>query len=79
MAKPALKTLFSIITGLQITEETLNEVTEISAVMTEGDDFLTAAVRAECERIIPQIHLVRPEDAADTYMFLKTHFIEPMM
>jgi len=45
--------------------------------MTVGNDFLTLAVRAECERVIPQIEDVKPSDAATTFVFLKTHYNEP--
>ena len=37
--------------------------------MTVGNDFLTPAVRAECERVIPQIEDVKPSDAATTFLF----------
>ena len=45
--------------------------------MTVGDDFLSPDVRTECERVIPKIEDVKPNDAAITYIFLKTHYIEP--
>ena len=40
--------------GLPVTQETFNEVAEVSGVMTFGEDFLPAAVRTECERIITE-------------------------
>lgn len=45
--------------------------------MTVGDDFLTPAVRAECERVVPEIGDVKAGDAATTFLFLKTYFNEP--
>ena len=42
--------------------------------MTVGEDFLSPHVRAECERIIPDIDGVKPMDAADTYLFLKANY-----
>ena len=45
--------------------------------MNVGDDYLTHAVRDECERIIPAINDVKPNDAATAYLFLKTHYNEP--
>ena len=42
--------------------------------MAVGDDFLSAEVRAECERVIPAIEDVKPENAADTYLFLKANY-----
>lgn len=51
--------------GWQVSEESLNEVAELSGVLQEGSDFLPQDVRAECERIIPEVHKVQPRDAAD--------------
>jgi hypothetical protein len=45
--------------------------------MSVGDDYLTPPVRAECERIIPEIDDVKPNDAVTTYLFLRTHYEEP--
>ena len=45
--------------------------------MTVGDDYLTPTIRAECERIVPEIEAVKPNDAATTYLFLKTHYQLP--
>ena len=45
--------------------------------MTVGDDFLTPAVRAERERVIPEIEDVKPSDAATTFLFVKTYYNEP--
>ena len=60
--------------GLPVTEEALVEVTQLSGVMTVGDNFLSPNVRAECQRIIPEIDGVKPADAADTYLFLKSNY-----
>lgn len=46
----------------------------MSGVMTFGEDFLPAAVRTECERIIPDVDGIKPIDAADTFLFLKAHY-----
>lgn len=51
-------------------------MSEISGVMTVGDDYLLPAVRAECERVVPDINSVKPCNAAETYLFLKTHYHE---
>jgi hypothetical protein len=45
--------------------------------MSVGDDYLTHAVREECERIIPAINDVKPNDAATGYLFLKAHYKDP--
>lgn len=60
--------------GLPVTEEALVEVTQLSGVMTVGDDFLSPNVRAECQRIIPEIDGVKPADVADNYLFLKSNY-----
>ena len=61
---------------MQVTQELLDEVTEVSGLLTVGDDYLLPAVRTECERIIPNIDGVKPCDAADTFLFLKAHYNE---
>jgi hypothetical protein len=55
----------------------LNEVCEVSGVMTEGETFLAAVIQRECERVVPEVNDIRPQDAAETYIFLKTHFVNP--
>ena len=46
----------------------------MSCVMTVGEDFLPAAVRTECERIIPDVDGIKPTDAADTFLLLKANY-----
>ena len=43
-------------------------------MMAVGDDFLSPEVHAECERAIPAIEDVKPENAVDTYLFLKANY-----
>ena len=69
--------MLCLITRLPSKRAILDEVAELSQVMTVGDDFLTPAVRAECERVIPEIEDVKPSDAATTFLFLKTYYNEP--
>lgn len=59
---------------MPVSQEALEEVRELSGVITVGDDYLPADVRAECKRIIHEVHEVKPEDASDTYLFLKAHY-----
>ena len=59
----------NICKGLLVSDETLNEVAEISGVMAFGEDYLPQHVRAECERVIPHMDGVKPADAADTFLF----------
>ena len=60
--------------GLPVTQEALNEVAEVSSIMTFGEDFLPAAVRTKCERIITDVDGIKPTDAAHTFLFLKAHY-----
>ena len=43
-------------------------------LMAYGDDYLEPNVRANCERIIPEVETVLPNDAADSFLFLKAHY-----
>lgn len=63
--------------GLQVTQEALDEVATLSGVMSVGDDYLPKSVREECERIVPNIDGMKPAEAADAYLFLKTKYKEP--
>ena len=49
---------------MPLSQEALDEVARVSEVMTVGDEFLPAAVKTECERIIPDV----------SYLFLKAHY-----
>ncbi len=44
-------------------------------MMTENDDYLPIDVRERCELIIPEIADVNSKDAAETYLFLKAHYV----
>ena len=68
---------FPEITGLPVTHEVLDEVAEVSGVITVGDDFLPCNVRRECERVVPSVGSVKATNAADTYLFLKANYQEP--
>ena len=68
---------FPAILGFPVTNQALDEVAEVSGVMTVGDDFLSCDVRRECERVIPSVENVEAIDAADTYLFLKANYREP--
>ena len=46
--------------------------------MTVGCTFLTPAVQQGCERVVPDLNAINLQDAADHYIFLKTHFVEPI-
>ena len=66
-----------LILGFEVNKKVLDEVAELSQVMEISNDFISQAVRDECERVVPKIEDVKPKDAALTYIFLKTHFKEP--
>ena len=68
---------FPAVLGFPVTNQALDEVAEVSGVMTVGDDFLSGDVRRECERVIPKVENVEAIDAADTYLFLKANYREP--
>lgn len=59
--------------GINLTEEQLLEVAELSDVLEENDDYLKPAVRRECERHLPDTDDIEPEEAKDAYLYLKSH------
>ena len=61
-------------TGIPVSNEDLDEVAALSGVMAYGDDYLEPDVRENCERIIPEVETVRPNDAVDSFLFLKAHY-----
>ena len=61
--------------GLNVTEEQLQEVAEMSGVL-EVSDFLDNAFRLECERHIPNTDEIDPGEADSAYLFLKANFDE---
>ena len=63
-----IRLCFPAIFGFPVTNQALDEVAEVSRVMTVGD---------ECERVIPSVENVEAIDAADTYLFVKANYREP--
>ncbi|XP_046862205.1 uncharacterized protein LOC124455590 [Xenia sp. Carnegie-2017] len=59
--------------GIDITEEQLLEVSELSNVLEDNDDYLRPAVGEECKKNLPQIHEINPSDAKEAYLYLKSH------
>lgn len=60
--------------GIKVTEEQLQEVAEASGVLAEEtDDYLEPAVRRECERHLPDIDEIQPNEAKEAYLYLKAH------
>jgi hypothetical protein len=63
--------------GIDITEEQLLEVAELSnVIMEDTDDYLRPAVCKECEKHLPKMDEIKPSDAKDAYLYLKAHVDE---
>lgn len=60
--------------GLHVTENQLKEVAELSDVLEGTNDYLEPEFRARCEVVIPNVHEVTPEEAANAYLYLKENF-----
>ena len=60
--------------GLHVTEEQLREVTELSNVLDNTDDYLDPEFRQECERHIPNTDVIEPSQAANAFLYLKANF-----
>ena len=58
-------------TGWDVTEQQLMEVAEYSGVLEVGNDFLDAAFRAQCERLLPSTEDIKPDECITAFMFLK--------
>ena len=65
-----------LILGIAVSIESLNEVAELSGVIEVGNDYLEPDVRLECERVIPEVNIIQPDEAANAYFFLKAHYIQ---
>ena len=58
--------------GYVISEEHLMEVTELSRIFEEDDDFLDPAFRACCEEYIPNTDEIKSAEAGNTHLYLKS-------
>ena len=56
-----------------ISEEQLMEVAELSGIFDEDDDFLDPTFRARCKEYIPNTNEIKPAQAANAYLYLKSH------
>jgi hypothetical protein len=45
----------------------------VSNVLEHSDYYLTSAIHKECEKHIPKIDEIKPNDAKDAYLYLKAH------
>ena len=64
---------FWLLTGFELTKQSLDDVAQLSGVMNFGNDYLPEVVRHECERVVPELDNVKPQDAATTFIFLKSY------
>ena len=53
--------------------EQLEEVAEVSDILANHDDFLTPAVRQECQQHLPDTSQIESRDAEAAYLYLKSH------
>ena len=60
--------------GISITEEDLLEVAQLSDVLIDTDDYLERKSRNECMRHIPNTDEIKPADAPNAYLFLRSNF-----
>ncbi len=60
--------------GTAITDEDLEEVAQLSKVLENTNDYLTAEFREHCERVFPNAHEILPNEASNGFIFLKQNF-----
>ncbi|KAK3747967.1 hypothetical protein QZH41_019446 [Actinostola sp. cb2023] len=63
--------------GLPISENQLEEAAQHAGVLDVEDDFLEPAFRLECERWIPDVKKIHPQDCKTAYLYLKQNFVPP--
>ncbi len=59
-----------------VTDTQLQEISDLSAVFEENDDYLDQELRDHCDHILPNALDTEPKDAADAYIHLKDCFEE---
>lgn len=55
--------------GIPISDEDLEEVAQLSNVLENTDDYLTAEFRELCERVFPNVNEVLPNEASLAFFF----------
>ena len=55
--------------GISISDEDLEEVAQLSNVLKDTDDYLTAEFREQCERVFPDVQEVLPNEALQAFIF----------
>lgn len=60
--------------GWPISEDDLKKVANYSGVLECGEDFLEIPIREECERWVPNVEDVNPDDWTDAYLYVRENF-----
>lgn len=63
----------SLCSGLQVTDDQLQEAAVQSGILTVDDDFLTPEFRTECQKIM-DTDLLKPADCKEAFLCLKRNF-----
>ena len=58
----------------KVTEEQLEEVAQLSEVLTGPDDFLSPDIRAKCQQIISDPLALDVNDCAHAFRYLRDNF-----
>ena len=67
----ALSLFIPSTTGFVVTEEQLDEVAKESGVLRVPENFLTEEFREECEHLIPDKDIIKPDEWTTAYLYLK--------
>ena len=67
----ALSLFIPSTTGFVVTEEQLDEIAKESGVLRVPENFLTEEFREECERLIPDKDIIKPDEWTTAYLYLK--------
>lgn len=59
--------------GYTVQEKDLQEVAELSGILEEKDDYLDHEFRRQCAELIPDTSEIDPREAANAYLYVKTH------
>ena len=64
--------------GHAVQEEHLQEVAELSEVLEDTDDYINQELRRQCTELIPDTNDIKPQEAANAYLYLKVHLIDTL-
>ena len=60
--------------GWPVSENDLEKVADYFGVLECGVDFLEEAIREECERWLPNVQDINPDDWTDAYLYVREKF-----